>query len=52
VIITDTSSELEKEFRDRYEIDYVPMPFALDGVDYEADMDWQQISASVNSSFS
>ena len=45
VIITDTGSDLERSFRKKYGIEYVSMHFSCEGKDYEADMDWQQISA-------
>lgn len=45
VILTDTGSDLDKCFRDQYDIEYVPMRFSLDGVDYEADLDWSHFSA-------
>lgn len=45
VILTDTGSDLEADFREKYGVEYVPMHFSLDGKDYEADMDWKQISA-------
>ncbi|MBQ7879738.1 MAG: DegV family protein [Clostridia bacterium] len=45
VILTDTGSDLEKEFRQEFDIEYVPMRFSLDGKDYEADLDWSNFSA-------
>lgn len=45
VIITDTGCDLEKSFREQYDIEYVPMHYSLDGKDYVADLDWAQISA-------
>ena len=40
-IITDTCSDLDKELREAYGVDYVPMHYAVDGQDYVADLDWQ-----------
>ena len=40
VVLTDSGCDLEKDFRDQYKIDYLPMHIALDGVSYEADLDW------------
>lgn len=44
-IITDSCSDLEKELRDKYEIDYVPMTFRCGEVEYPADLDWKKLSA-------
>ena len=44
VIITDSCSDLEKELREKYDIDYIPMLFRCDGKEYFADIDWQEIS--------
>ncbi|MBQ3116406.1 MAG: DegV family protein [Clostridia bacterium] len=44
VIITDSCSELSKELRQKYDIDYIPMHFRLDGVEYDASLDWEKIS--------
>ncbi len=44
VIITDSCSELNKELRDRYNIEYIPMHFRLDGIEYEASLDWEKVS--------
>lgn len=45
VIITDSCSDLDKELRAKYGIDYVPMHFSFDGKDYVASLDWEEISA-------
>ncbi|MBQ8685673.1 MAG: DegV family protein [Clostridia bacterium] len=45
VILTDTGCDLERSFREQYDIEYVPMHFSFEGKDYEADLDWSQISA-------
>lgn len=45
VILTDTGSDLDKCFRQQYDIEYVPMRYSVDGVDYAADLDWENFSA-------
>ncbi|MBQ9113842.1 MAG: DegV family protein [Clostridia bacterium] len=45
VILTDTGSDLEKSFREKYDIEYVCMHFSCEGKDYDADLDWEAISA-------
>ena len=44
VIVSDSSCELSKELRDKYDIDYLFMHFSLDGVEYPADLDWEKLS--------
>ena len=44
VIVTDSSSDLDKELRERYGIDYIPMHMMLEGKDYPADLDWGDFS--------
>lgn len=39
-IITDSSSDLIKEFRDKYDIDCIPIRFFIDCKEYAADPDW------------
>lgn len=43
-IFTDSTSDMEKEYRDAYGIDYLHMVFTLCGKDYPADLDWKDIS--------
>lgn len=45
VILTDTGSDLEKELREEFNIEYVPMRFSYEGKDYAADLDWPVFSA-------
>ncbi len=45
IILTDTGSDLEKELREKFDIEYVPMRFSYEGKDYEADLDWPVFSA-------
>ncbi|MBE7087716.1 MAG: DegV family protein [Clostridiales bacterium] len=44
VIFTDSACDLEKSFRDKYDLKCVYQRYILNGKDYEADMDWQQNS--------
>lgn len=44
VIVTDSCSDLSKELREKYNIDYIPMHVTVDGQDYPADLDWGYIS--------
>ena len=44
VIVTDSSSDLDKELREKYDIDYIPMHMMLEGKDYPADLDWGDFS--------
>ena len=44
VIVTDSCSDLDKELRERYNIDYIPMHMTLEGKDYSADLDWGDFS--------
>lgn len=44
VIVTDSCSDLDKELRTAYDVDYIPMHYTLDGVDYEASLDWDAFS--------
>lgn len=45
VIITDSCSDLNEELRQQYDIHYVPMHFHCQGKQYDADLDWKEISA-------
>ncbi|MBQ8197343.1 MAG: DegV family protein [Clostridia bacterium] len=45
VIITDSSSNLNKDLRDKYEIDYLPFIYNYEGKSYDSDLDWKTISA-------
>ena len=44
VIVTDSCSDLEKEDRQKYNIDYIKMHFSTDGKQYEGDLDWQNLT--------
>lgn len=43
VIVTDSCSDLTKELRREYNIDYIPMRTICDGVDQPASLDWEYI---------
>ena len=43
-VITDSTSDLEKKFRDEYDIEYLKMVFTIDNKDYDADLDWTDIT--------
>ena len=43
-IITDSCSDLYKDIRDKYDIDYVKMRFIVDGNDYPASLDFEEFS--------
>ena len=45
-VLTDSTADLEKSVRDRFGIDYIQMTFNTGGVTYDADCDWQKLSAS------
>ena len=45
-IITDSCSDLSKEAREKYNIDYVPMHFSYDGKDVVASLDFEEISVT------
>jgi fatty acid-binding protein DegV len=44
VIITDSTSDLTKELRQQFDIDYVPMQYVVDGVEHPASLDWEDHS--------
>ena len=44
VIITDSCCDLNKEIRKKYNIQYIPMHFSYDEKEFEADLDWKEIS--------
>ena len=43
-VIADSTSDLEKKFRDEYEIDYFKMNFTISDTEYSADLDWTELS--------
>lgn len=44
-VITDSTSDVELKFREELGLDYAKMIFTLDGKDYDACLDWSEISA-------
>lgn len=46
VIISDTSCDLERALREKYDIDYIPMHVILNDKEYLANLDWEEISVS------
>lgn len=44
-IITDSTSDLPLELREKYTIDYVMMNYVIDDVEYPASLDWESHSA-------
>lgn len=44
-IIGDSTCDLNREFREQLDVDYVPMNFILDGKEYLASLDWEEMSA-------
>lgn len=45
VILGDSTCDLNKDLREKYGIDYVQMKFVLEGKEYPASLDWEQLSA-------
>ena len=45
IILTDSTSDLPKELREQYGIEYVAMNYVVDGTEYVASLDWESHSA-------
>ena len=45
VIIADSTSDLTKDVREKYDVDYVAMNYVIDGTEYVASLDWETHSA-------
>ena len=43
-VITDSTSDLTKQSREQYDVDYFKMIFTIDDKDYDADLDWAALS--------
>ena len=43
-VFTDSTSDLEKEYRDEAGLDYIKMVFTINGRNYDADLEWPEIS--------
>ena len=41
VILTDSTSDLTLEMRQQFGVEYVPMQYIIDGVEYKASLDWE-----------
>lgn len=41
IILTDSTSDLTLEMRRQYDIEYVPMNYVIDGIEYKASLDWE-----------
>ncbi len=46
-IIVDSTSDLNREIREQYHLDYVPMNYVVDGKEYPASLDWESHSPKV-----
>ncbi len=45
IVLTDSTSDLPCELREKYSIEYVQMQYVMDGVEYPASLDWETHSA-------
>lgn len=41
IVLTDSTSDLNLEMRKQFNIEYVPMQYIIDGVEYKASLDWE-----------
>ncbi len=41
IILTDSTSDMPLQMRKEYDVDYVPMQYIIDGVEYRASLDWE-----------
>lgn len=41
-VFTDSTSDIEKQYRDEFDFGYLKMAFKLDNKDYEADLEWKE----------
>ncbi len=44
-VLTDSTADVEKIYREQYDLDYLKMVFRLGDKEYDADVDWSEISA-------
>lgn len=44
VIFTDSTSDLDKELREKFQIEYVPMNYSVEDEEYVASLDWESHS--------
>ena len=45
IIVTDSSADITKEYREKYSVEYIPMRILYDEKDIEANVDFEEISA-------
>jgi DegV family protein with EDD domain len=43
-VFTDSTSDIEKEYRDEVGLDYLKMVFTIEGKNYDADLEWPEIT--------
>jgi len=41
VILTDSTSDMPLQMRQQFDVDYIPMNYVIDGVEYKASLDWE-----------
>ena len=41
IVLTDSTSDLSLQMRQEFNIEYVPMQYVIDGVEYKASLDWE-----------
>ena len=41
VIVTDSCSDMSREYREKYNVEYIKMFYRYDDVEYPADLDWE-----------
>ena len=46
-VLTDSTSDVEKELRESVGLDYINMVFTIEGIEYQADLDWGKITPQV-----
>lgn len=44
-ILGDSTCDLNLSLRKQYQIDYIPMNFVMDGKEYKASLDWEEMTA-------
>lgn len=45
-VFTDSTSDVVKEDREKYDFGYLKMAFKIEGKDYDADLDWENLPVS------
>ena len=41
IILTDSTSDMPRQMRQQYGVEYVPMEYSIDGTSYKASLDWE-----------